>query len=148
MTTSESTPSLVANCAAGGMLAQSAHPLAILVADDVIEIRTVLRSILVKAGHTVVCAASGEDALKLLQAQPFDLLITDVLMPDGDGLGIIMAIRKANLSVRVLVISGGGKHFDAENCVHTAESLGAHAALLKPFGPEALFAAVGRAMGT
>jgi CheY-like chemotaxis protein len=123
-------------------------PLSILVADDVDEVRDLLQGCLTKAGHSVACASTGAMALKMLKEQPFDLLITDVIMPDGDGLSVIMGIKKAHLPVRILVISGGGKYFNAENCVHVAEGLGAHAALFKPFVPQALFGAIDRAMST
>lgn len=123
------------------------RPLSILVADDVQEVRDSIEDCLLKGGHTVVCAATGGSALKMLNQQPFDLLITDVLMPDGDGLTVLMGIRKAKLSVRVIAISGGGSYLTAENCIRTAKGLGAHAVLFKPFLPQALFGAIDRAMG-
>ena len=122
-------------------------PLSILVADDVDEIRDLIQGCLSKAGHSVTCVGTGDEALKLLKKQPFDLIIADVIMPDGDGLSVIMGIKKANMPVRILVISGGGKYFPAENCIHIAEGLGAHAALFKPFVPQTLFGAIERAMG-
>jgi DNA-binding NtrC family response regulator len=121
--------------------------LSILVADDAEEIRNLIQGCLTKAGHMVSCVGIGDRALKMLKEQPFDLLITDVIMPDGDGLSVLMEIKKAKLSVRVLAISGGGKYFNAENCIRIAEGLGAHAALFKPFLPQALFGAIDRAMG-
>lgn len=122
--------------------------LSILVADDDDSIRDLIRHCLTRAGHRVVAAASGDQALKLFKTQPFDLLVTDVLMPDGDGLNVIMGVRKVNSAVRILVISGGGKYFQAENCVKIAEGLGADYALFKPFVPQTLLAAVERAMAT
>lgn len=122
-------------------------PLSILVADDVDEVRDLLQSCLTKAGHSVACATTGVGALKMLRERPFDLLITDVIMPDGDGLSVIMGIKQSKLPVRILAISGGGKYFNAESCVHVAEGLGAHAALFKPFVPQTLFGAIERAMG-
>jgi DNA-binding NtrC family response regulator len=109
-------------------------------------IRESVRHTLTKVGHTVMCAATGDRALELLKSQPFDLLITDVIMPEGDGLNVIMGVKKAGLPVRILVISGGGKYFQAENCVRIAEGLGAHAALFKPFAHEDLLAAIQRAV--
>jgi len=121
-------------------------PLTILVADDAEEIRTAIHSCLTKAGHAVACAENGEHALKMLKEMAFDLLITDVVMPNVDGLSVIMEIKKEKLPVRIIAISGGGKHFDGEYCVRTAQSLGAHSALLKPFAPQALFAEIDRVM--
>jgi CheY-like chemotaxis protein len=129
--------------------ARASHlkPLSILVADDVEEIRTLIQGCLTKAGHTVACAATGDRALTMLKERPFDLLITDVVMPDGDGLSVIIGIKNAKLPVRIIAISGGGKHVSSEYCVGTAESLGAHATLLKPFVPQTLFGVIEHAMG-
>lgn len=120
--------------------------LSILVADDDPGILQLMQVCLTSAGHAVACASTGDDALKLLKKQRFDLLITDVLMPDGDGLSVIMDLKNVHSSVRILVISGGGKYFKAKDCVRLAKGLGAHAALFKPFGPPELFAAINRAL--
>ena len=122
-------------------------PFSILVADDEEEIRTTIQGCLTKAGHEVACAETGEQALKMLREKAFDLLITDVVMPQGDGLSVIMEIKREKLPVRIIAISGGGKHFDGQYCVRTAQSLGAHSALLKPFVPQALFAMIDQVMG-
>ncbi|MSU23866.1 MAG: response regulator [Opitutus sp.] len=76
---------LTARFLSGG--AGSAEPaLSILVVDDEAALRDLLRTFLEKTGHDVVCTASGNDAAALLTRHRFDLLITDILMPEGDGL--------------------------------------------------------------
>src|SRR5207253_2691574 len=118
--------------------------LSILVADDVNEIRNLIQHYLTSAGHTVAGAATGDEALRILKERHFDLLITDVIMPDGDGIGLITELKKLNPAARILVISGGGKYFLANECVAIAERMGAHAALFKPFFRTNLLEAVGR----
>lgn len=121
-------------------------PLSILIADDDEHILKLTQLFLTEAGHTVECATTGNEAAKMLQQHPFDLLITDVLMPDGDGLGLIMQHAKPSSPLRILVITGGGKYFQATDCAHTAKALGAHATLLKPYNQAQLFEAINRAM--
>lgn len=64
-------------------------------------------------------------------------------MPDGDGLELILELKQVQPSVRLLALSGGGRHRQAMNCLKTAKNLGAHALVLKPFNREQLVATVG-----
>lgn len=121
-------------------------PLAIMIADDVLEIQDLIAQWLRTRGHAVACASNGTTALKLLAAGHFDLVIADVLMPDGDGLEVIRELRQRNSPARVLAISGGGKYMPAADCVKLAEGLGADAALLKPFDERQLLHGITRAM--
>jgi DNA-binding NtrC family response regulator len=66
------------------------------------------------------------------------MVITDILMPDGDGLEVITELKRAQPSVRVIAMSGGGSHLRAAECLKFARGLGAHAVLLKPFNREQL----------
>jgi two-component system nitrogen regulation response regulator GlnG len=120
--------------------------LSILVVDNDEAIRRLLQLCLTRAGHIVACASGGDEALKLIGERHFDLLITDVQMPDGDGLDLIMRIKRAQLELRILVVSGGGAYFQAKDCAHSAKIVGAHAALPKPFVHAELFSAIDRAM--
>lgn len=117
-------------------------PLAVAVADDVLEIRQLVDNWLSGVGCTVAAAASGNELAKLMRAQAFDLIITDILMPDGDGLEVILEARRSQPAARLLAISGGGNHLQAEDCLRFAKGLGAHAVLLKPFNREQLLEAV------
>jgi CheY-like chemotaxis protein len=92
----------------------------------------------------VKCASSGHEVSKLLGQQHFDLVITDVLMPDGDGLDVIVELKQSQRKTRVLAISGGGRHLQAAQCLKMAHGLGAHEVLLKPFTRQQLRAAVRR----
>jgi CheY-like chemotaxis protein len=116
--------------------------LSVIVADDVEGIQDLVGHWLEEAGHSVMCAASGRAAMQLLKKRHFDLVIADVLMPDGDGLELILELKHTQPSVRILAISGGGRHMQASDCLKMAKNLGAHGLLFKPFNREQLLAAV------
>lgn len=107
--------------------------LSILVADDEEGIRNLLRHWLQSHGHTVVLVENAHDGIRQLRSHSFDLVITDVVMPDGDGFELIAAFRKAQPQARLLAISGGGKYLQGPDCLKIARGLGAHAAVMKPF---------------
>jgi CheY-like chemotaxis protein len=65
-------------------------------------------------------------------------VITDILMPDGDGIEVIRALKKAQPHVRIIAVSGGGRHLEASECLKLASGLGAHGVLRKPFRREEL----------
>ncbi len=119
-------------------------PLSVVVADDVVGIQKLVEHWLSDVGCTVHCASTGNEVAKLVRLHHFDLVITDVIMPDGDGLEVIADVRRAQPGARVLAISGGGNHLPAHDCLKFAKGLGAHAVLLKPFNREQLLEAVTR----
>jgi CheY-like chemotaxis protein len=120
----------------------------ILVLDDVQEITVLLQRILESAGHEVAVACSVKDALDVLSKGPTDLVITDIFMPDRDGLEFIKDIRARYPSIKILVISGGGKNFPAQPFLTLAQHSGAQQTLMKPFGPAALRQAVSELLST
>lgn len=120
--------------------------LSILVADDEEAIRSMLQRWFVAAGHTVLCVSSAMEANKLLTRILFDLIVTDVIMPDGDGLQLISEFKQAQPNVRILAISGGGRYMEGSDCLRIAKGLGAHAAVLKPFTQEQLEAGIETAL--
>ncbi|HUR57863.1 MAG TPA: response regulator, partial [Opitutaceae bacterium] len=87
----------------------------------------------------------GREASALLAKENFDVLITDVMMPDGDAIGLIKDAKKAQPNLNILAISGGSRYLDAQECVKMAQALGAHATLQKPFSKEQLVAGMGQA---
>jgi CheY-like chemotaxis protein len=118
--------------------------LSVIVADDVEGIQDLVGHWLEAAGHAVSCVSTGQAATQLLKNQHFDLVITDIIMPDGDGLELILELKQERPDVRILAISGGGRHMQASDCLKMAKNLGAHAVLLKPFNRDQLSAAVGQ----
>ena len=123
-------------------------PLSIIVADDVPQIQALVAQWLEPRGHKVVCASTGDETIKLLRNGHFDLVILDILMPEGDGLNVLNELKEKGRSERVLIISGGGKYMQAADCVKLASGLGSHAALLKPFDERQLLDGIERALRT
>lgn len=105
----------------------------ILVVDDEDGMREWLTEILVASGHRVCTAKDGLEAKKLATRQTFDLMITDISMPNEEGLGIIRALRKAHPGLKIIAISGA-----YAAALMDAKMLGANAALAKPFTSEML----------
>jgi CheY-like chemotaxis protein len=124
----------------------SPRPLAIVVADDVADIRQLIAHWLGELGHVVTAAASGRELLKLLEGQSFDLVITDIVMPDGDGHDVIAAVTRLRPGTRVLAISGGGQHMPTDAGLRIAKGLGADGMITKPFTKEQLLRAVEQAI--
>lgn len=120
------------------------RPLSIVVADDVPEILQLARIWLNGTGHAVTCAGSGGEVIRLMKHQAFDVIVADVLMPDGDGLDVIVSVKREKNGPRVLAISGGGKYMTAGDCLRIARGIGADAVLLKPFTREQFVGAVER----
>jgi DNA-binding response OmpR family regulator len=108
----------------------------ILVIDDEQAIVDALRQILERAGHEVLVAPHGESALRLFDSQfdlyPIDLVITDIWMPEQDGLETIMQLRKRSSAIKILAMSGGGRYGLME-FLKVAKQLGADSTLHKPF---------------
>jgi CheY-like chemotaxis protein len=123
-------------------------PLSILLADDEKDIRFLVSGWLERAGHNVTCAVNGTEARVLAQIKAFDLVVTDVLMPEMDGVELIRELKKIRPAARVLAMSGGGRIMESADCLRLAQGLGAHAAVMKPFSREQFLAAVTQAMGT
>ena len=120
--------------------------LSVLVADDEEGIRNLLRQWLQSHGHAVVLVESAHEAIRQLRSHTFDLVITDVVMPDGDGFELIAAFRKAQPQARLVAISGGGKYLQGPDCLKIARGLGAHAAVMKPFNWAQLQAGIDAAL--
>src|SRR5437867_11121359 len=104
----------------------------ILVIDDEDVVRRMLRTALELQGHEVIEAKQGDEALRVQQTSPPDLVITDIIMPEKDGLEVIMALRRLAPRLKVIAMSGGGR-FSQIDALETAEMLGAVATLRKPF---------------
>jgi CheY-like chemotaxis protein len=110
----------------------------ILVIDDDSFVRSLVTRVLGREGHEVVSAEDGIAGLSLFKSDPFDLVITDILMPEKEGIELIMELREASPDLPVLAISGGGPQTGPAGPLHDAKLLGADASLAKPFEVEAL----------
>ncbi|HSH94357.1 MAG TPA: response regulator [Roseimicrobium sp.] len=117
----------------------------ILLADDNAELLKLQSVVLGRAGHEVITVANGRQALKLAVLQPVDLVITDIIMPDMEGLELIMTLRKNLPALKIIAVSGGGRG-NANDYLSVARTLGAQAILLKPFTASALLDAVNKVL--
>lgn len=118
----------------------------ILVIDDDADVRSVIRRSLESDGHDVVEAADGKAGMKLFRDHPADLVVTDLFMPEQEGLETIRELRRSFEDPKILVVTGAapGGAFDFR--AH-ATLLGAGATLTKPFTREELLSAVHALLG-
>ena len=114
----------------------------VLLIDDEPTIRHVLSAALTHAGYSSRCADNGRTALPLLAEHRFKLIVTDIHMPEMDGLEIIMHCKAANPATRILAISGGSRFNGTSDALRPARLLGSHQTLDKPFTTGEFFAAV------
>lgn len=104
----------------------------ILIVDDNKKFLGMLSEFLGENGYDVESSDNGSEALKKFAEFIPDIVVTDIVMPDIDGIELLLQLRKINPEVKVIVMSGGNRgHADAY--LHMADKLGANAALSKPF---------------
>lgn len=108
----------------------------ILIADDNRDFSAALKLALEAAGYAVTLAVNGREAIRIQQETPVDILITDLIMPESDGLELLKAFREEFPATRVVVISGDIK-LDPNRYLSSAELMGADATFRKPFDMEA-----------
>ncbi|MFH0945770.1 MAG: response regulator [Planctomycetota bacterium] len=101
----------------------------VLVVDDVDAVRSVLRRGLEKDGHHVLEAADGREALRILARESVQVVVTDILMPELDGIEVITQMRSDYPEIGVIAISAPSN----EMYLKMAKTLGAHRTLEKPF---------------
>jgi CheY-like chemotaxis protein len=109
----------------------------VLVVDDNPDMRAFIRIVLERAGFETEVAADGARALDLQREHPADVLITDIFMPEPDGLELIQQFRSKFPRTKVIAISGGGK-FARADYLDVAREIGPEAVLHKPFTTETL----------
>ena len=117
----------------------------ILLIDDEAPLRRMAAEFLKRSGHEVVTAADGCAGLQLVTEQTYDLIITDLFMPNKEGIETIKELRRSVPGVPVIAISGGGL-FSANDNLNVARLLGAKATLAKPFSGLQLVEAVKAAL--
>lgn len=117
----------------------------ILVADDDEDLRHMLRMMLLKMGHEVAIAENGKQALALCPQFKPHLVLTDLIMPEREGLETIQALRKAWPEVRIVAMSGGAR-MNAGDLLRIAKLMGAREALAKPFSTQELQFAIEAAL--
>ncbi|MDR2550331.1 MAG: response regulator [Desulfobulbus sp.] len=104
----------------------------ILVIDDDEQMRTLLRQVMEWAGYEVIEAANGREGMQKYRKQPADLVITDLIMPEQEGLETISSLKKECPALKIIAISGGGR-IGPEAYLPAAQELGADRVFSKPF---------------
>ena len=104
----------------------------IMIVDDDVHSQLALRQIVESAGHSAIEAGNGEDAVEMFREFRPEIVITDIFMPQVDGIETIRAIRRCNPDARIIAMSGGDVD-SAWTYLGSAVVLGADMALAKPF---------------
>ena len=103
----------------------------ILIIDDDAQLNLMLKSALELKGYTVDTACNGKKAKSLYQKNTYDVIITDIIMPEGDGFEVVLDLRRMGMSDRTIAISGGGRTSD-EDYLATAQHFDVAAIFSKP----------------
>lgn len=113
----------------------------ILVIEDEEPLRKVVRLILELAGHTVLEAPNGRQGMARWRDTLPELVLTDIFMPDKNGIEVLLEMKNATVQSKIIVMSGGGPHgrFDLNPA---AQLLGAERVLVKPFDQQTLLSSV------
>ena len=103
-----------------------------LVVDDDPMVCEIIARTLSAAGYSVQCAANGNEAVELFATSPCAIVVTDIVMPEKEGIETIIELKRLDPAVKILAISGGGRERGKE-FLRYASRLGANAVLSKPF---------------
>lgn len=95
-----------------------------------------------RAGYEVVEAGDGNEGIILYKSDPTDLVITDIIMPEKEGIETIIELKQDFPALKIIAISGGSRRLGAGNCLSYAAKLGVSRVLPKPFERATLLEAV------
>ena len=113
----------------------------ILIIDDESQIRSMLRLMLERVGYEIAEAPDGIEGIRRYRENPADLIITDLIMPNKDGIGMIIDLKKEFPKVKIIAMSGGGVN-RPEGYLDGAKKLGATRTLTKPIDRDEMLKAV------
>jgi CheY-like chemotaxis protein len=113
----------------------------ILVIDDDVIVLDMLYESLTREGYDVLKASNGEEGLRLYREEPVDLIITDLLMPEKEGIETIIELRQDFPDVKIIAISGGGR-IGTKNYLKMAKIFGVQRTFTKPVAREQLLDAI------
>ena len=114
----------------------------ILVIDDDVQMRQMLKQMLERQGYEVIDAPDGKKGMKLYRQAPTDLIITDIIMPEKDGIETIIELWHDYPEAKIIVISGGCRNIEAKSCISYAKGLGVSHIFTKPFDRKELLEAI------
>lgn len=118
----------------------------VMVIDDDAAVRGVIRKMLERDGHTVTEVEDGKRALRYFAGEPADLVISDIFMPEMDGIEFLMRLRETFPDARIIMMSGGGV-VPMEEVLEASTLLGAVGSLHKPIDMKQLRTTVAKALG-
>jgi len=118
----------------------------VLLVDDEPLVVEALSSAIRSKGHTCVTASDGIEGLKKFSQTCFDLVITDIIMPEKEGIELILQMRRKMPDTRIIAISGGGRTGGNIEVLRMAEQLGAMASLKKPIRLDEFFSVLDRCL--
>ena len=104
----------------------------IVIIDDDEDLRPMLRRALEKSGFEALSAADGWEGLELIRTNPVDLVVTDLIMPEMEGIELILQLRQSHPGLKIIAMSGGGRMMPG-NYLAAAKACGAVEILEKPF---------------
>ncbi len=105
----------------------------ILVIDDEPEIRLLISNILTQDGHEVDQAENGDTGLQLIELHPYDLVITDIIMPEIDGIAVIMSLKMKHPQIKTIVLTGGSSKNDKDYLMGISRAMKVDLVMSKPF---------------
>ncbi|BCU06505.1 response regulator [Allochromatium tepidum] len=118
----------------------------VLIVDDDELFRTMLTEMVRREGHQVGTATNGNEALTAIEHSRPDLIITDILMPEKDGIELIMELARREARIPIIAVSGGRRSISLEFNLESAKLMGVRATLPKPFTREQLREAIAGAL--
>lgn len=118
----------------------------ILIVDDDDLFREMLQEMVTREGYTVRVACNGQEGLEAVRSWSPDLLITDILMPEKDGIELITELQDQYQSLPIIAVSGGRRTISMEFNLESARLIGVRATLAKPFSRKQLRKAIDQAM--
>ena len=104
----------------------------ILIIDDEPQIQTMLTKLFREEGYEVEAASNGNQGLQMFKASSYDLVITDIIMPEKEGLETIRDLKKIDPSVKIIVMTGGSNKYNSEMYLELGVKFGAITAFEKP----------------
>jgi CheY-like chemotaxis protein len=113
----------------------------VLIVEDDKELREMLKVSLIRRKFTVIEAANGKEAIIHFKPSITDLVVTDLIMPEEDGLKVIIKLRELKPSIKIIAISGGGKAGPG-SYLNLAKALGANEVYSKPFSINVLISRI------
>jgi len=119
----------------------------VLIVEDDALVRSMLQQMLEREGYDVTVASDGSEAIKVLNHEPVDLMVTDLIMPEMEGIELIRSLYKQQTKPKIIAISGGSALLSPVTQLKSAKLLGANLTFTKPIDREEFVGAVRELVG-